>query len=258
MNYGLYLSAAGVITNLHRQDVLANNLANVNTVGFKPDTVYTRQRLPERQEAALPIEPHWLLEQLGGGQAANPTYLSLRQGNLLETGNDLDLAIDGDGFLVVRTTSGTGNESIRLTRDGRLTLNANGELILAATGMRVLDVNDQPIRLDGAAKVEIKSTGEVIQDGQVRATIQITSPADPTRLTKVGDNLLRLSSSGPIERAPAGGRLVQGHLEASAVDPIMALNAMISATKAAQGNIKMMQYHDHLMGQAVNTLGRVA
>ena len=57
---------------------------------------------------------------------------------------------------------------------------------------------------------------------------------------------------------PASGRLIQGHLESSAVDPIMALDALIGTTKAIQANAKMMQYHDHIMGQAVNTLGRVA
>ncbi len=106
--------------------------------------------------------------------------------------------------------------------------------------------------------VNIRSTGEIMQDDQVLATIQITAPRNISELTKVGDNLLRINSTGTGERQSASGRLLQGHLESSAVDPILTLNALIGAAKTAQGNAKMMQYHDHLMGQAINTLGRVA
>ena len=72
MNYGLYLSAAGVLNNLQRQDVIANNLANVNTVGFKPDSVLTRHRLPERLESGHLIEPREMLERLGAGCRQTP------------------------------------------------------------------------------------------------------------------------------------------------------------------------------------------
>ncbi|MHC4416526.1 MAG: flagellar hook-basal body protein [Planctomycetota bacterium] len=257
MNYGLYLSATGVLTNMHRQDVIANNIANVNTVGFKPDAVHIRQRLPERLEARAPTDPHRLLETLGGGHLINPTRITLRQGELIKTGNDLDLAIEGEGFLAVRGPGG-GPDPVQLTRDGRLALNAQGELIMVTTGLRVLDVNDQPIRLDRARAVNINSNGDVLQDGRIRATIQITAPRDTDRLEKTGHNLLRIDAAGPSDRRPAGGRLLQGHVESSATNAILALNDLVKAAKSVQGNARMMQYHDHIMGQAVNTLGRVA
>ena len=258
MNYGLYMAAAGVLTSIYRQEVITNNLANSETVGFKPDQVFSRQRLPQRLESGAPIEPRLLLERLGGGTWLAPTRISFAQGTLNATGKDLDVAIDGEGFLVVRTGPGSGEENIRLTRDGRLAINDRGELVTASGGMRVLNRANQPIRLERTGRVEIISNGDIVQNGRVQGTIQIASPRDLTDLVKTGDNLLRSRSADVILRGPASGRLVQGHVEASAVDPLMTLKNLIGAAKAVAGNIKMMQYHDHLMGQAVNTLGRVA
>ena len=256
MNYGMYLAATGVLTSMYRQDVLANNLANVNTVGFKPDVVYTRLRLPERLEAGG-ADSQQLLERLGGGHLLSPTRLDLTQGSLTDTGNDLDLAIEGEGFFVVRST-GAGDDQLRLTRDGRFTLNTAGELVMAGTGMKLLDTENQPIRLDRTATIQVRSNGELVQNGKVRATLRIATATNQDELSKLGNNVLTVNSTDPQALRPADGRLLQRRLESSAVNPVMMLNAMISASKAASANLKMMQYHDHIIGQAVNTLGRVA
>jgi flagellar basal-body rod protein FlgG len=258
MNYGLYLAASGVLTNMHRQEVITNNLANASTAGFKPDLVFARQRLPERLESGAATDPKWLLEQLGGGVSLMPTRLDLSQGSLTESSNDLDVAIEGEGFLVVRSGVGADPRDIRLTRDGRLSINAKGELVMTATGMRVLNTADQPIRLDRSGRVEIRSNGDVAQGGRVQATIQLAAPRDLGEIVKAGENVFRHRSAGQIARRPAAGRLLQGHLESSAVDPITTLKDLVASVKSVQANIKLMQYHDHIMGQAVNTLGRVA
>jgi flagellar basal body rod protein FlgG len=259
MNYGFYLSAAGVLTSMYRQDVVANNLANLNTPGFKPDEVYTRQRLPARLERAdAAADPQQLLEHLGGGVLVDPTYINLRQGNLARTGAPLDVAIRGEGFLVLSTGRGSGNEHLRLTRDGRLTLNASGELVTAAGGLRVLNTSNQPIRLDRAAEIRIAPTGDISQNGTVVGRIQVTAPPPPNQLAKAGNTELRFNAAAAASRRPSSAALAQGYLESSAVDPILALNTMINAAKSVQANAKMMQYHDHLMGQAINTFGRVA
>lgn len=262
MNYGLYLAAAGTLTSLHRQDVIANNLANINTVGYKPDVVNVRARLPQRLESEQTLaDPQQLLEQLGGGQFADPTRISLGQGDLNETHNDLDLAIQGDGFFVVHNgRSGGVADTLRFTRDGRLTLNAAGELVTVAGGLRVMDANDQPIHLDRGAKLRIDGDGNVLQNGAAVAKIQISSVADKAQITKEGENLLRFASPGNrnAKRQPASGGVKQGFVENSAVDPILALNSMINASKAVQANALMMQYHDNIMGQAINTFARVA
>ena len=259
MNYGLYLSAGGALVNVYRQDVLANNMANVNTVGFKPDIVNEMSRLPERLEDPNPfVNPHMLLERLGGGHWAAPTRISQAQGNITPTSGPLDVAIVGDGFLVVNAERGKGDAQLRFTRDGRLTLNDDGELVMAANGHRLLDDDNEPVQLDPTQPVIIDSDGSVRQGDEVVANLQIATVANPSKLVKAGDNLFRFDGLGPNARKPADGTLQQGALEGSAVDPILALNDLLNVSKAIQANVQLMQYHDHILGQAINTFGRVA
>ncbi len=251
MNYGLYLSATGAQSSMHQQDVYANNLANVNTIGYKPDIAITRERLPARLDGSMqPMDAKLMLEKLGGGHFLQPTRVSLTQGALEKTENTFDLALKGDGFFAV--------DGGFLTRDGRLTLDNNGTLVMAATGKRVLDANNQPIQLDPNLNTRIDANGEISQNSRIVAALQIVQPTDPSLLQKAGASLLRLDPQSPAALVPADAAVVQGHIEASAVDPIMAMNAMIGASKAVSSNATMMQYHDHIMDQAINTFGRVA
>ncbi len=256
MNYGLYIAAAGAVDATYRQAVLTNNLVNSETVGFKPDMVFGRQRLPARLAAGsfgVGIDPQLMLEKLGGSPTLTPAQIDLTQGGLVETGNPLDLALDGKGFFVVQD----GNGQMRLTRDGRFTMDDAGQLVMAGNGMAVMDLRNRPIRLDRDLKVEINSRGDIEQLGTIVATIRITEPTDPTDLVKVGGNLLRSNSlPAPSTRANTG-RVVQGHIENSAVDAVTLLKDLVGAAKSFGGNIKMMQYQDHIMGQAINTFGRV-
>jgi len=259
MNYGMYISAGGVLTNMHRMDVVANNLANVNTVAFKPDRVYFQQRAPERLESALAnADPQLLLERLGGGTYVAPTRTDLSQAQLVATGNDLDLAIRGEGFFVVAGGEGEGNERLRFTRDGRFTLNDRGELVMATTGMQVLDRNDQPIRIRPGARVRIDAGGRVFQNETEAAQLQVVAVPDRSSLRKTGENLFMFDGAAQTSRQVASVRLEQGAIEASAVDPIMALNELIGASKTAQSNSQMIQYHDTLNDQTINRFGRVA
>jgi flagellar basal-body rod protein FlgF len=99
MLYGLYLSAAGVMTNSYRQDVIANNIANAETVGFKRDLALFQERRTERDERGLsPARSNALLESLGGGVFASPTLVDRTQGELEPSSNNLDVAIVGQGY----------------------------------------------------------------------------------------------------------------------------------------------------------------
>lgn len=259
MNYGLYLSAAGSLTSMHKLDVIANNLANANTNGFKPDVVTTRARLPERLEHPGNLDAGQnMLEALGGGLFIDDTSVQLTQGSFTTTGADLDVAIQGEGFLLVSDPRSSSNDHMELTRDGRLALDRSGMLVTATSGRAVLDDQGQPIRLTGNGPITILRSGEVIQDGATVATLKLIKPGANTKLVKTGGNLFKFSKQDLTAAQPADGTFLQGNIETSAVDPVLELNKLISASKAVQTNLKMMQYHDQLMGQAINTFGRVA
>jgi flagellar basal-body rod protein FlgF len=260
MNYGLYLSASGMLTNLHRQDVFANNLANVKTVGFKRDLAAIQQRDPEAIEERFGSRlSQRLLDRLGGGVFAARSRISLEPAPLEETGGDLDLALTGrNAFFAVRQLDAAGNEQVRLTRDGRLTRDAEGMLVTIAGGYRLLDDKDQPIALPATGKVHIDNAGKIsVGDDQV-ATIQVAAVNDPERLIKQGHGLFQWRGAEDPRSPVAAANVRQGFVESSGVDPIKALMALIGATKAVTGNANLIRYHDAMMDRAVNVLGRVA
>ena len=260
MNYGLYLSASGVLTNMYRQDVYANNLANVKTVGFKRDLAEIRQRDPEVVEDQLGARfSHRLLDRLGGGAMAARSRVSSEPGALENTAGELDLALPGaNAFFAVGTTDAAGEQHATLTRDGRLTRDAEGFLVTIAGGNRVLDDKDKPIQLPATGKVHVDDAGNMtVGDSQV-AKIQVASVDDPTRLIKHGQGLFRWRGAGDPRSPAEEPNVKQGFVEASGVDPIKALMQLIGATKATTGNANMIRYHDLLMDRAVNVLGRFA
>ncbi len=255
MKYGLHLAAAGALTSMYRQDVLANNLANMNTVGFKPDAVATLQLPAERVLDGHATPPKDMLERLGGVvQSAEPRP-ALRQGELIRGTGPLDLAIEGDGFFVLE--GGAGPEDPIMTRDGRFTLDAAGQLVTAASGRPVLDENGASIRLDPSLETQVDESGAIRQDGDVVARLRLVGVAGAGDLEKVGDGMLRLRPGALLEPGAADGAVRQSMVESSAVDPISTMNSLMAAAKAANGNIRMMQFHDYLSGQAINVLGRV-
>ena len=258
MNYGLYLSASGMMSNLYRQDVFANNLANVETSGFKPDVPSVRHRRPESIEdhvAMRAAKP--MLDKLGGGVLAGPQRINFGPAKLNKTGNPLDVALTSENtFFAVQAAAGENNQTeIALTRDGQFTRNANGELVTQA-GHVVLNPNDQPIVVPGDAPVRINSGGAIMQNGQTIDQLQVAEVENTDALKKRGANLFAMGENDPRQPAQNPG-VKSGFVEASAVDPIHTLTKLISATKSATGNAKMIKYHDRLMEQAVRTLGRV-
>jgi flagellar basal body rod protein FlgG len=258
MNSGLYTAASGVLASLYRHEVYANNLANIETVGFKPDTVATRLRDPVRIEDGLALLPsNAMLERLGAGVLLSPNRVAMVPGALEMTGDALNVAVRGEGFLVVSTGDGPAEQRLRLTRDGRLAVNADGRLAHAASGALVLDEADRPITL-GPRPFTIGKDGVVTQNGEAVARLQLAAVADPGSLEKAGSNLFRLSRAGAGARRPATGEVLQGHLERSAADPIRSILAVTDAASDAATNSRMIGLYDDLMNRAINTFARVA
>jgi len=259
MNYGLYLSASGVLTNLYRQDVYANNLANVETVGFKVDSPSLRQRKPEQIEDPAGLNTsNRLLEQLGGGTIAGTQRIDFSRGPLRETYNPLDAALtDTNTFFTIEDRQPNGQTKTRLTRDGRFTVGPNSELVTITGGKRVLDAGGNPIQLSGTGPANIASNGQVTQGGASIAPLGVVTVADTTQLTKSGQNLFAFNGNGELPQAANYG-IRPGFVESSGADPIKTLMQVTKASKAVTSNSKLIQYHDNLMNSAVNTLGRVA
>lgn len=258
MYYGTNISSSGVLTAMHRLDALANNLANIDTVGYKPVMAMTMQRDPARTEDRLGFMPsNELLERLGGGVLMAPSYVSYRQGTVETTGNDLDIAVEGDGFLLTRTASDGNLDSIALTRDGRMALDPDGRLVQAASGRPILDSQNRVIRLREDQTIDIDGEGMIRQDGVPVAQIRLVDVPDRTELRPEGDGLYRPSASASASMFQGGGRIVQHAVEGSAVQEVAALLQMQSASSAVNANIGIMSYQDRLVERAINTFGRI-
>lgn len=245
------------MTSLYKQDVLANNLANANTPGFKPDFASTRPRLAVRQEDNLTSAPsNELLERLGGGALLNPNVISLAQGSLRPTGNALDVAIKGDGFLTVRDEADPDNP-VKLTRDGRLARNARGELVLASSGLAVLDEAGNSIVLPTGPSPTIRGDGTILQRGQRIAQIRLISGGDASSLRKAGQSLFTAPKDVINKATPAPGSLVQNTFEESGVDEVKTLVDLTAVARAIDNQINLIQTHDRLLDRAINVLGKV-
>ena len=258
MNYGLYLSAGGALTNSYRQDVLANNLANVNTVAFKPDLPSLMARSPESAERDAPLATSkQLLDRLGGGVLAGPQRIAFSVGPAQPTGRDLDVALTGKNefFAVSVTDPATGQPTTRLTRDGRLNVAADGRLT-TMSGHTLLGPDDEPITVAPGVPVTLIDDGRVEQAGAEVGRIQITAVSDLGEIEKAGANLYAFR--GDDVRVPAvNPQMKVGALEGSSTNPIATMMGIMQATKAATSSTRLIEYNDRMMDDAINQLGRV-
>lgn len=252
MIYGLYVSATGVLANSYRQDVIANNLANAESVGFKRDfAVFQEQRTEARLRGLLPGgHSHSVLEGLGGGLRVMPTFVDHSGGDPEETGNPLDVAIQGGGYFRVED----GKKTV-LTRDGRFGVNRQGYLILAGGGQRVLDEKGLPIKLEGGFAAAIESDGGVSQNGEVVAKIGLVDVADRSKLSKRGDGMFEYGGGGRL--GEGAGTLKSGYVERSNAEPTTELTALLDAQRQLEANANLIRYQDQTLARLVNDVGKI-
>ena len=257
MSAGMYVSASGALTSMHRLDVASNNLANVNTTAFKRDFAYQTPRLPERLEDSLyHLGSDELLDQLAGGVLNGETRTDFSMGPIEITNNPLDVAIDGEGFFVTEAADGSGDTW--LTRDGRFTLAPDGALVSASTGSPILSDANAPIRVDPTLPVAISARGEVMQEGRAVGHIQIAGVDDTRMLKKTVDGFYASKFGGQLNHEPiADARLHVEAVEGSSVDPIKALMSVTAAGSGVRNNLRLMQLYDELNNRAINRLGSV-
>ncbi|MEM1099786.1 MAG: flagellar hook-basal body complex protein, partial [Planctomycetota bacterium] len=241
------------------QDVFANNLANVNTVGFKPDLAAVQTRSPKSMEDNLAMDvSSQLMDRLGGGVYAAPQRTAFAPGPPEPTSRPMDAYLEGRlDFFQVQAPGPGGRVETQLTRDGRLMTDDRGRLV-TPQGFPVLDNKGRTIDLPQGMPTRIGSEGWITDErGQRLAQVGVVRVSEPMALKKAGGNRFVMVADAGLERLDSP-EVRGGTLEGSAVDPISALMQVIDATKAASGNARMIRYHDTVMDQAINTFGRVA
>ncbi len=254
MSYGLWLSAAGLQVNEYRQSIAANNLANTDTVGFKRDLAVIQERMVETRAAAGQNRfANGILDNMTGGSWVKPTIHTFDQGGLERTDSNLDVAIKGPGFLVVQD----GGEA-RYTRDGRMTLNRDGEIVMVAGEgrLKVLGPDNQPIVVDPRAQgeLDISPDGIIRQGENLVGRLSLVNFAGTGQLTKEGTGLYRNHGQPPTN---SKSQVLSGYTERSTADPIMGLAAMIEISRAYELNANLISLQDQTIGQAVTTVGRI-
>lgn len=256
----LYTSASGMQAQQLNLDVIANNLANVNTTGFKrvkiefQDLLYQTTRVPGAEQGGGNQLPTGL--QIGHGSRPVATTRIFTTGELTQTGEKLDIAIEGDGFFEVQMPDG----SRAYTRDGALKMGPDGR-ITTSDGL-IVQGGFQPVP-PGTTSITISPDGEVTYDGpsgRQSFRIQIVRFANPAGLESIGRNLYKETiASGPAEQGNPGengfGRLAQGFLEMSNVKVVEEMVNLIMAQRAYEINSKAVQAADEMM-QMSNNLRR--
>lgn len=229
---------------LRRQlDMVANNIANASTQGFKAERMMLESEVAHRASHVDGPNRIQFVDEWAMGR-------DFSQGALTRTSRPLDLALEGEGFFTLETPAGE-----RFTRDGHFTLNAQGELT-ASDGARVLDDGGQPIVLDeGAGQIVISETGFITQNGAQIGQVGVTRFADQGQLEKSGDNRFvapedaeRLNDERPMIR--------QGFSESSNVRPMIEITSMMQVSRAYSSISKMINDTDELSRKAIERLGR--
>jgi flagellar basal-body rod protein FlgF len=240
---GLFAAASGMLADQIRQDVIANNLANATTAGFKGD-VAVGEAFPDMLVNQLQTGAQ--VGTLGLGSHISQISTNDKQGALRQTGNTYDLAVAGSGWFSVQ-----GPNGVAYTRNGTFSLDAKGQLV-TADAQPVLDDGGRPITI-GAGKASITPDGRVSVDGRQIAKLALTT-LDPKRLHKLGDNLY----TGTVQKGVDPGRVEQGFLESSNVNSVKEMVDLISTMRSFEAGQKAVQAEDDSLGKAVNDVGRIS
>jgi len=254
MIYGMYLSAAGMITSSYQQDLVANNLANSETTGFKRDLAnFSQRRTADQEIAGPPSLRNTLLDGVGGGTFASPTRVDMSQGVITPTGNNLDAAILGNGFFTVEGKDGQP----RLTRDGRFRIDNTGRLTLMTDQANpVLDNKGLPIRLNPDLPTRFAENGQILQAEQPVGQLGLADVTDLNQLKKEGGSLFNYPES--TTAASAATQVQGGFLEGSNVDSATELSTLMNTQRQLEANANMIRYQDETLGELVNTVGKVS
>ena len=258
----LYSAATGMTAMETKLDVIANNLANMETTAFKKDRVnfedlfYRHEKMPGTQDTAGLYTPTGI--QIGLGSRVSSIQAEFKQGAFRETGNELDVVIEGRGFFQVMDPNGT----TYYTRAGNFSKNSNGELVVGSANigrklqppiMIPQDALAISISPEGMVSVRQPANQQMSQIGQ----IELASFINPQGLLKLGENMYaETDASGAPTLANPGqdgmGQLRQNSLEASNVEPVQELIDLITTQRSFELNSEAVKAGDQILQTVVN------
>jgi flagellar basal body rod protein FlgG len=241
MDAGIISAMSGSLAAQTRLDALANNLANANTAGFKAERVL--QRAERAGEIAPPL-------------TAVPTPITrehvetdFSQGPITTSGNPLDVALAGDGFLVVKTERGE-----RFTRGGSLSIDSAGYLA-TGDGSRVQGSSGD-ISIPGSPVV-IAADGSVRAGEQQVGRLRVVNVADPTQLVRESGTRFAAGNQVPTDAAPGSVRVLQGATEGANLAPVEGLVALIETVRGFETYMRAAERLDQVTAKAISDVGRV-
>lgn len=248
---GIYTAASGMMLGMSRQDALANNLANVNTSGYKKDVLVSSafpgmliSRIENQNgEGTAKKTP---IGNLNSGACIGQIFTDLSKGNLKRTENPLDLALGSASYFVLESSDGE-----RFTRNGEFKLGAEG-LLCDVSGNPVLDINDEYIYIEDQFTVD--KYGNIMASGEYLTTLKIASFEEPGSLRKVGYNLMESNDGYTLDENP---EVLQNYVETSNVDAVKEMVELIKATRSYESLQKVIQAEDETLGTAIQQVGRV-
>lgn len=264
---GIFTALSGALAQTTKIDTIANNIANVNTTGFKRDQQTFGEYLTaiekEPQVIQVPQVPASIesfYDMNGGDKSfvnATGTYTNFEQGGFKNTGGKLDLAIDGAGFFEVLTPNG-----VQLTRAGNFTIDGSGQLVTKG-GHAVLLEGDEmgspeqrTVRFSGLAQAYISDGGEIFDGEKNLGKISLLQVKNPDSLQKVGNSYYSIKPNMQAEFTKvAVPNLKQGFIETSNVNIVNEMTEMITAQRVFEGAQKAISAYDAMADKLINVVG---
>jgi flagellar basal-body rod protein FlgG len=260
---GIYTAVTGLISQEAKQDVISNNLANANTIGYKKDNLITKKfddvLIQNYDKVVNGVNVRNVIGSLSMGSKIDETYVNFEQGVLETTSKDTDFALQGRGFFVVARDNGVNSENY-YTRDGHFHVNSYGFLV-NNNGDRVLGRNIttgemEPINVvrDGkAATLKSDESGNISLNDVPSYEMYIVDVEDYSSLKKIEDNLYSTQNTIEAENI----KVQQSSLEKSNIDIMTEMADMMMTMRSFESNQKVVQSLDETLGKAVNEVGRI-
>lgn len=228
MNHGIYTALTGSLANERRLEILTNNLANLNTTGFKREMPAFSSVLAQQEKGLQGADSFSGQREYVNAAIIQDNQVNFKSGALQPTGNKLDVAIEGDAFFVVRSPR-DGNDYY--TRAGSFGLNGKKEMV-AADGSVLLDAGGagQPLVINGT-EIKINEQGVVVVDGTRVGTVRLVRFDKREALRKVGENNFQATTTSGTPKKADDVTLLQGVKELSNVDPLSSMVGLIEISR---------------------------